>query len=44
MNQFTVYSNWSLFTKGVDQFHHGKNVQIHSKSSEIYNELGRILV
>jgi hypothetical protein len=29
---------------GVDQFHHGKNVQIHSKYSETQSELGRILV
>jgi hypothetical protein len=27
-----------------NQFHHGKNVQIHSKFSETHNELGCNLV
>jgi hypothetical protein len=36
-----------MFTKGgggVDQFHHGKNVQIHSKYNETQSELRHILV
>jgi len=29
---------------GVNEFLHGKNVQIHSKSTKTQSELGRILV
>jgi hypothetical protein len=46
MDQFIVRSNWSPVYWGVNQFHHGKNVQIHSKSNETQtqSELRCILV
>ncbi len=38
MNQFTIYNTWSPRSLKVDQFHHGKNVQIHLRSSGTQNE------